>query len=221
MKTVIEGGQAFSYIQVDLEPGESITAESDAMTSMAADLDMTAKLSGGFFRGLARKFLGGETLFINAFSNNTQQKKSLTLVQPTPGEILCRELNGDRFYLQPGAYLASTEGVTLGLKWAGIISWIAREGLFRMEVSGNGKVWYGAYGALLEKEIDGEYIVDTSHLVAYEEGVELKLQLASGLFSSFFGGEGLVTRVVGKGKITVQSRSLSGLAGWLNPKFWG
>lgn len=87
-------------------------------------------------------------------------------------------------------------------------------------MSGDGQVWYGAYGALIEKSIDGEYIVDTSHLVAYEEGIQLKLQLASGIFSSFFGGEGLVTRVTGKGKIIVQTRSLSGLAGWINPKFW-
>ncbi|MEJ2065071.1 MAG: TIGR00266 family protein [Reinekea sp.] len=105
------------------------------------------------------------------------------------------------------------------MRWAGFVSFIAREGLFKLQVTGSGKVWYGAYGALLEKEIDGEYIVDTSHLVAYEPGVKLKLQLAGGIFSSFFGGEGLVTRVTGKGKIIVQTRSISGLAGWLNPKF--
>lgn len=221
MKTILAGGTAFSYLQVTLEPGESITAESDAMSSMDADVDMTTQLSGGLFRGLARKYLGGETLFINRFSNPAEQPRQLTLVQPTPGEIRCRELNGEPFYLQPGAYLASTEEIKLGLSWAGFVSWIAGEGLFRMEVSGNGKVWYGAYGALLEKEVDGEYIVDSSHLVAYEEGIALKLQLAGGLFSSFFGGEGLVTRVTGKGKIIIQTRSLTGLAGWLNPKFWG
>ena len=82
-------------------------------------------------------------------------------------------------------FLAATEGVKLGLKWAGFVSWIAREGLFRLIVSGTGKVWYGAYGKLLEKDIDGEYIVDTSHLVAYDPSVTLKLQLAGGLFSSF------------------------------------
>jgi uncharacterized protein (AIM24 family) len=79
-------------------------------------------------------------------------------------------------------------------------------------------VWYGAYGSLIDKEIDGEYIVDTSHLVGYTPGIGLKLQLAGGIFSSLFGGEGLVTRVVGKGRIVIQTRSLSGLASWINPK---
>ncbi len=220
MKTEIKGSKAFSYIDVELEPEEVLTTESDAMSSMSADLDLTAQLNGGFVKGILRKFLGGETLFISQFSNNTNGNRQLTIVQPTPGEIRSVELSGDMLYLQPGAFLACTDGVKMGLNWAGFTSLIAREGLFRMVVSGEGTVWYGAYGALVEKEIDGEYIVDSSHLVAYEPSIKLKLQLAGGIFSSFFGGEGLVTRVEGKGKIVIQTRSISGLTSWLNPKFW-
>jgi len=221
MQARIEGAPAFAHLHVELAPGEAIIAEADAMSSMAADLDLTTRLNGGVIGALLRKFLGGETAFINELKNNTGEPKPLTLVQPTPGAIVARELRGDTLYLQPGAFLAMTDGVQLKLKWAGVVSWIAREGLFRIAVSGNGTVWYGAYGALLEREIDGEYIVDTAHLVAYEEGISLRLQLAGGIFSSIFGGEGLVTRVSGRGKIVLQTRSLPGLAGWLNPKFWG
>jgi uncharacterized protein (TIGR00266 family) len=220
MKTEIKGSQAFSYIEVELEPNETIISESDAMSSMDAELDLTAHLNGGFFKGLLRKYLGGESLFINHFTNNTNKPRRMTLVQGTPGEIQQRTINNDEFYLQPSAFVACTPGVKMTLEWAGFVSLIAREGLFRLKVSGSGDLFYGAYGALLEREIDGEYIVDTSHLVAYEPGIKLKLQLAGGIFSSFFGGEGLVTRVEGKGKIIIQSRSISGLAGWMNPKFW-
>ena len=220
MKATIEGSQAFSYIEVDLEPGESIMTETDAMSSMNSELDLTAKLNGGFFGALVRKFFGRETLFISRFFNNTDSAKRLTVVQPTPGQIKEVALSGNSLYLQPGAFLACTEGVRIDVRWAGWVSFIAREGLFRLEASGEGRLWYGAYGALLEKEIDGEYIVDTAHLVAYDPQISLKLQLAGGIFSSFFGGEGLVTRVEGKGKIIVQTRSLSGLGSWLNPKFY-
>lgn len=218
MQTKIEGGPSFSHIHVDLSPGESIIAESDAMTSMAADLDMNAKLNGGLFAGLAKKFLGRESLFINEFTNNTNSVKRLTLVQGTPGEIREAKLNGSSICLQPGAYVCSTPGVKLGIKYAGLSSFIGREGLFKLMASGLGTVWYGAYGGLLEKEIDGSYIVDTSHLVAYPPDIKLKTQLAGGLFSSFFSGEGLVTRLEGKGKVVIQTRSISGLAGWLNPR---
>ena len=164
------------------------------------------------------KFLGGESLFINEFTNATSDVKGLTLVQGVPGQVNQMELKGGAICLQPGAYVWSTPGLKLGLKYAGLGSFIGREGLFKLMVSGTGTLWYGAYGGLLEKEIDGQYIVDTSHLVAYEPEMKLKVQLAGGVFSSLFGGEGLVTRVEGKGKIVIQTRSLSGLAGWLNPK---
>ena len=220
MKSEIKGSQAFGYLDVELAPGETLITESDAMSSMDASLDLTARLNGGFVKGLLRKYLGGESLFINHFTNNTSAPKRMTIVQGTPGEILHRKMASEVYYLQPGAFLACSTGVTIGLKFAGFVSWIAREGLFRLKISGSGDLFYGAYGALLEREIDGEYIVDSSHLVAYEPGIKLKLQLAGGIFSSFFGGEGLVTRVQGKGKIIIQSRSITGLAGWLNPKFW-
>jgi len=133
--------------------------------------------------------------------------------------MLCRELAAQEiYYLQPGAFVACEPSVEIGLRWAGLVSFIAREGLFKLSITGPGRVWYGAYGALLERQIDGEFIVDTSHLVAYEPGIQLRLQLAGGLFSSLFGGEGLVTRVLGRGKVVIQTRSLSGLSGWLNSK---
>lgn len=222
MEARIEGRPSFAYLQLTLQPGEAIIAEPDAMASMAAELDLRTRFNGGFWRGLLRRYLGGESLFINRFSNPGDRPRALTLVQPTPGDLLCRTLApGETYYLQPGAFLAADDTVTLGLKWAGLVSFIAREGLFKLALTGPGRVWYGAYGALLERELDGELIVDTSHLVAYEPGVRLRLQLAGGLFSSIFGGEGLVTRLEGRGKIVVQTRSLSGLAQWINPKLWG
>ena len=219
MQSEIKGGPAFSYVHVHLDSGEVVIAEPNAMSSMDADIDLTAAFNGGFFRALMKKLFGGEALFVSRFQNNNQKTRRLTLVQPIPGEIRCVELKDSELHLQPGTFLASTPDVKLGLRWAGFVSFIAREGLFKLTVKGTGKVWYGSYGALIEKEVDGEYIVDTSHLVAYEPGIKLKLQLAGGLFSSFFGGEGLVTRVCGKGRIIVQSRSICGLTAWLNPKF--
>lgn len=218
MQTRIEGAPSFAHIHVTLEPGETIIAESDAMSTMSADLDMTAKFNGGFFSGLVKKFLGNESLFINHFTNTTNRPLHLTLTPNTPGDMRAVELEaGESLCLQPGAYIASTPGVKLGVKWAGFASMIGQEGLFKLMVSGPGTVWYGAYGALIDREIDGEFIVDTGHLVAYPPGIRLKVQLAGGIFSSFFGGEGLVTCVEGKGKIILQTRSMGGLVKWLNP----
>ncbi len=220
MQATIEGGPAFAFINVDLNPGETVVAESDAMSSMAADLDMDAKFNGGFFSGILKKFFGGESLFVNHFTNKTSDVRRVTLVLATPGNIREAQLGGGTICLQPGAYVASTPELKLKARWAGLKSWFSGEGLFKLTVSGTGTLWYGAYGELLEKQVDGEYIVDTAHLVAYEPHMKLKIQLAGGLFSSLFSGEGFVTRIEGQGKITIQTRSLSGLAGWLNPRLF-
>lgn len=217
MKIKTEGKPVFAYVVVDLEPGETMVAESDAMSSMSANLDMTAKFNGGLFVGLLKKYLGGESLFVNHFTNNTSAPLQLHLTQPTPGDIEVKDLDGTSSYcIQNGSYIASTSGVKLGVKWAGLGSLIGGEGLFKLVVSGTGKVVFGAYGGLLQKEINGEYIVDTGHLVAYEPTMKLKPQLAGGIFSSLFGGEGFVTRVEGKGTIWIQTRNISGLASWIN-----
>lgn len=218
MQAEIKGKPSFGYVDIDLEPGESVVAESDAMSSMSAELGMQAKFNGGLFSGLGKKYLGRESLFVNEFSNGTKETQRVTLVQGTPGDICSLELNNDIFYLQPGAYIASTPEVELDIGWAGLASFVGREGLFRLKVKGTGTVWFGAYGGILERDLQGECIVDTSHLVGYNPGIKLSMQLAGGIFSSFFGGEGLVTRLQGQGKYYIQTRSIAGLASWLNPK---
>ncbi len=217
MKSQINGEPSFAHIHVDLDPGESIIAESDAMASMAVEIDIQTKLNGNLFSALLKKFLGDESFFINEYKNISNSPKRITLTQATPGNIKEMELHNSSICLQPGAYIASSPGLHLGIRYAGIASFIAREGLFKLEVSGTGKLFYGAYGGIIEKEVVGEYIVDSGYLVAYEPHLKLSLRLAGGIISSILSGEGIVTKVTGNGKIQLQSRSLEGLASWINP----
>jgi uncharacterized protein (TIGR00266 family) len=217
MQSEIRYRPSFAALFIKLQPGESIIAEADAMASMSLALVMTTFFLGGFFRALLRRIFGGESLFANRFSCPAEAAEAeLVLTQSFPGDILAIPLNGNAWYLQPGAFLAATEGVTIGVGWAGLRSWFNGEGLFRLKVAGQGTVWIGAYGGIFDKEVAGEYVVDTGHLIAYEPTLQLKLALAGGIFSSFFGGEGFVSRMKGQGKIYLQTRSLDGLAAWTN-----
>ena len=216
MKWSIEGAPAFAHIQMELDPGESVITESGAMASMSSELDMQANMNGNFFSALAKKFLGGESFFISTFSNKTSLPKQITITQGTPGDIRAVQLNGGSVCLQPGAYIACTDGIKLKTRFAGFGSLIAREGLFRLEAEGTGTLWYGAYGGMIEKEVKGSYIVDTAHLVSYDRHLKLKTQLSGDLISSLTSGEGFVTRIEGNGKIVIQTRSIHGLSGWIN-----
>lgn len=220
MQTKISYGPAFSTIFVNLNPGDSIVAEADAMASMSSNVEMDTRLAGSFFTAAKKKFFGGESLFINEFFARGGSGGEVVFTQNTPGDIACVEMTGNSLCLQPGAFIAYTGDIELGTRWAGFKSMIAREGLFKLVVAGNGKLWFGAYGGIVEKQVKGEYIVDTSHLVAYEPQLTLNLQMAGGIFSSLFSGEGLVTRIEGNGKIYLQTRSIPGLVSWINPRLW-
>jgi uncharacterized protein (TIGR00266 family) len=213
---------SFSTLFVTLEPGQSITAEAGAMTSMDGKLSMKTEFSGGFFSGLIKKFFGGESLFVNHFINETQEPLEVVFSQPIIGDLVAVELDrGQELNFQPGAYLASTDNVKLGVGWAGFASWFAGEGLFKLKVTGPGLVFFGAYGGITEKEITKEMIVDNGHLVAYEPGIKMSISMAGGIIGSITSGEGFVNRVKGSGKIYLQSRSIDGIAKFLSPKFRG
>ena len=43
------------------------------------------------------------------------------------------------------------------------------ESLFLIKCSGQGDLWFNTFGALFEIEVDGEYLIDTGHIVAFTE----------------------------------------------------
>ena len=214
MEATTRNRPSFANVLVKLEPGDKIIAEADAMASMSASVEMQTRWSGGFFGAVLKRAFGGESLFVNEFSS--KESAELVLTQGMPGDIECIDLKGTTLFLQPGAFLACEPGVSLGLNWAGWASFIGGEGLFRLKVSGNGRVWFSAYGGIFTREITDEYIVDTGHLVGYEPTINIRVGMAGGIFSSFFSGEGLVTKVRGPGRIYMQSRNFSGLTAWMN-----
>jgi uncharacterized protein (TIGR00266 family) len=209
---------AFATAFITLNPGESITAESGAMASMDSLLSVITSFSGGLIPALLRKFLGGESLFVNTFKNTSQRSQELVLTQSTTGDMTVLELQGKSLCLQPGAYVGHSGNVNLGVHWAGFASFIAGEGLFKLVVSGQGIVFIGSYGGITKRRVNGDYIVDSGHLVAYEPQLKMNIKLAGGLIGSVTSGEGLVNRITGNGEIYLQSRSVGGLVRFLKPK---
>jgi uncharacterized protein (TIGR00266 family) len=214
---------AFAAIFITLDPGERIIAEAGAMASMDAGLTMTTQFSGGLIPALLRAGFGGETLFTNTFINRTDGPLNLVLTQSIIGDMEVIQLDGQQqaaLCLQPGAYIASTARIKLGVKWAGFNSWLAGEGLFKLQVESNGKglVFFGAYGGLTKRQISQDFIVDSGHLVAYEPQIKLNVRFAKGIIGSLTSGEGLVNHLKGTGVIYLQSRSVDGLVRFLRPK---
>lgn len=220
MKIEEFGSSSFRMLKVSLENNETIVTEPGSMASQEIGLIPSTKFNGGFLKGLILKFFGGESLFVNHYSNTSAQTKHLYITQSTPGDIQELTLNGNEIFLETGSFIARTGNVETKVKWAGFANWIAGEGLFKLSFSGHGKVWYGCYGSVIEKEIVGDFIVDSGHLLSWPPTVKRKLKLSGGLISSFLSKEGFVLQLSGHGKVQLQTRSVKGLAQWLNARFW-
>ena len=220
METHIQHGPGAATAYVTLEPGECLTSESGAMIAMnGVDISTTThkRNSGSIFGGLKR-MVGGESFFLNHYTAYDQGGE-VWLATNLAGDMAEIEVDpGTKIVVQSGSYVASNQGVEVGLDWQGFKSLFAKEGLFWINLTGQGKAIINSFGAIYSIDCDGEYIVDTGHIVAFEETLSFNLSKAGkSWLSSILGGEGLVCKFSGTGKIWVQSHHPSNFGQALGP----
>lgn len=216
MQTKIENRPVFTTLTVSLSAGETFRAEAGAMVSMSPTVKLESKTQGRGLGGMLKAAVGGEGLFASLFTAEGGAGE-VVLAPPTPGDVIEFPVSGKTLFAQGGAYLAGSDGLELGTKGS-LKSMFAGEGLFLQTISGSGTVFLSCYGSIIEKTLTGgeSYIVDTGHLVAFEEGVDYRIRKAAkGLFSTIASGEGLVAEFSGNGKVWIQSRNLTGFASLL------
>jgi uncharacterized protein (TIGR00266 family) len=197
--------------KVTLEQNETVTAEGGAMVAMSQNIGIETttyqkKGAGGIMSGVKRLF-ASESLFFNHFTaKNTGDE--IYLGTSLPGDMELLKLSGKKIYVEGGSYVASSAGVTMNTAWQGAKNFISGESLFWIELSGEGDAIINAFGVIYPIDIDGEYIVDTGHIVAYEEGMNFEITKAgTSWIASFLGGEGFVCKFRGKGRVWCQSHS--------------
>lgn len=218
MQTDILYRPSYSLAIVKLDAGESIQAESGAMVSMSADLQMETKAKGGFLQSLGRAMLGGESFFMNKFTASPRGGE-ITLAPALPGDVAQVDLAGQEIFLQSGAYLASSESLTVNTAWGGAKTFFSREGLILLKVSGSGKLLFSSFGAIHSVTLSAgeKSVVDTGHLVSFESTLNYQVKKVAGWKSTIFSGEGLVVELTGPGTYTLQSRSQDAFLSWLIP----
>lgn len=219
MKVDIRYGPAYALAMVTLDPQESIQVESGAMVGMSPDLEMKTEASGGFLKSLSRSMFGGESFFLNTYRAD-KAGESIALAPPLPGDISVIELKGETLLVQSGSYLAASRGVQVDTKWKGAKTFFGGEGLIMLRVSGHGTLIVSSYGAIhpMELAADQSYVVDSGHLVTFDENIDYKVKKVAGWKSTLFSGEGLVVELSGPGKLSLQSRSQDSFLSWLIPK---
>ena len=210
---------AFALAVVTLDKKESIQVEAGAMVAMSPSLEMRTEAKGGFMKSLSRAAFGGESFFLNTYTAK-KEGDTIALAPPLPGDIRVVEMTGETLMVQSGSYLASSAGIDVETQWSGAKTFFSGEGLIMLRLSGHGTLIVSSYGAIHPMELAAgqSYVVDTGHLVTFEEGMHLRVKKVAGWKSTLFSGEGIVAELTGPGKLTLQSRSQDSFLSWLIPK---
>jgi uncharacterized protein (TIGR00266 family) len=219
MNVDVRYGPAYALAMVNLDQKETIQVESGAMVGMSPSLKMETEAKGGFLKSLGRSMFGGESFFLNTYTASSHGDM-VALAPPLPGDIAVIEMHGETLMVQSGSYLASSEGITVDTKWSGAKTFFGSEGLIMLRISGVGTLIVSSYGAIHHMDLDAgeEYVVDTGHLVTFEEHLRFDVKKVAGWKSTLFSGEGLVIELEGPGKLTMQSRSQDSFLSWLIPQ---
>lgn len=221
MKHDIQYRPSYALGIISLEAGEKIQAEAGAMVSMSDTIKMDSSVRGGIMSGLKRSLLGGESFFINTFT--AEQPGEVTIAPALPGDIVALELQNQTLLVQSGSFLAATPDVSIDTKWGGTKTFFSREGLFLLKCAGVGTLFLSSYGAihLVDLEPGQRHVVDTGHMVAFDETVKYEVGRAGGWKTTIVGGEGLVCKLTGPGRFYLQTRNPDSLISWLAPKLPG
>jgi uncharacterized protein (TIGR00266 family) len=210
----IEHGPAYATLIVKLNTGESLRAEAGAMLSMTSNINLEAKSAGKGFLGSIKAAVSGESFFASLFTAQNGEGEVI-LAPSSSGDIIKMELNGNTIFAEGGAYLAGSPDLEISTKGS-FKALIAGEGLFLQKISGRGTLFLSSYGSIIERTVTpgNNLIIDTGHLVAFEETLSYSIKKVSkGLFSTLASGEGLVSEFTGSGKVWIQTRNLKACVG--------
>ena len=120
-------GAEMQFVEIELDPGESVVAEAGAMMYKDSSVEMdtifgdgSAKSQQGGFMdkliGVGKRVLTGESLFMTVFTHKGYNKAKAAFGAPYPGNIIPVNLAemGGTIICQKDSFLCAAKGVSVG-----------------------------------------------------------------------------------------------------------
>ncbi|GET20506.1 MULTISPECIES: TIGR00266 family protein [Prolixibacter] len=227
----IVGGD-LQFVEVELDPGETVIAEAGAMMYMEDSVSFETRMGDGSeanqsilgkLLSAGGRLLTGESLFLTHFTHRGLGKGHVAFAAPYPGTILPIDLpnHGGSILAQKDAFLCAAYGTKVGVALNRKLGagFFGGEGFILQRFDGDGKVFVHAGGTVVERQLNNETLrVDTGCIVAFEPSIDFSIESAGGLRSMIFGGEGIFLATLrGTGKVWLQSMPVSKLIKALAP----
>lgn len=218
MRYEVKYDPSYAMLVVDLEAGEKLTGEAGAMTYMSPNIEVkTRRRERSILGTIGISLLGRQSLFVNDYIA-TGGAGQIGLAAAPVGDIEIMKIEPGRgFIIQKSAYIASTGGVDLDIKWEGFTKGLFGQGLFMIRVSGEGDLFINVFGAIDKHELGRgeELIVDNFHLVAFSDSCDYEVQRIGGWKETILSGEGFITSIRGPGEVYIQTKNLREFVDWL------
>lgn len=213
-------GSVMPVLELTLQSGDRVFAQPGAMAWMDGNVEMETSMGGGLFGGLKRSLMG-ESMFL-AWYQPRVDGATIAFSHSFPGYIVPVDVSKEAVVCQKRAFLCAQEGVSLELAFqrrlgAGIFG---GEGFVMQKLGGQGMAFLEIDGECVTKDLaPGEVLkVDTGSVAAYEQSVQMDIEMVKGFKNILFGGEGLfLTTLRGPGRVWLQTMPLQNLARDLIP----
>ena len=158
-------GDDMQFVEIELDPRETVLAEAGAMMYLEAGVDMatifgdgTEQAGGGIMgklMGAGKRVITGESLFMTQFTNNSNDRKKVAFAAGYPGKILPVDLTeyGGKLIAQKDSYLCSAMGISIGIAFQKRIGvgFFGGEGFIMQKLEGDGLAFLHAGGTIIEK----------------------------------------------------------------------
>ncbi len=212
-------GDNLQVARVKLKPGQEIYSEAGKMLYKTSNVQWESRMTGD---GLGAKLLGavkrklmGESLFWTYF--RADGPGEVGFAGSYPGRIRPFDLAaGQSVIVQRDSFLCAQHSVQVNIEFVKRIGagFFAGEGFILQRLTGPGTALIHGGGDFVEFELKpGETLqVDTGCVVGFDASVTYDVQLAGGIKTMIFGGEGLfLATLTGPGRVIVQSMTLEKL----------
>ena len=218
-------GDNLQVIRIRLQPGQELFAEAGKMLYKQPQVSWETRMTGDTLAdklwGAVKRKLMGESLFLTYF--RTQIPGEVGFAGSYPGRIQAFDLKaGQSVFVQRDSFVVAQSTAQLNIAMVKRLGagFFGGEGFILEKLTGPGTVFIHGGGDFLEFTLAaGESLqIDTGSIVAFDEGVEYDIQLAGGIKTALFGGEGLfLATLTGPGRVIVQSMTLQKMRRELAP----
>ncbi|MFW2178398.1 MULTISPECIES: TIGR00266 family protein [unclassified Moraxella] len=215
------------FLHCNLQRGDAIYCEANAMVMMESNLELKGQMRGGIMQSLMRRFANDESLFQQQIEA-THGEGDCLLAPTLDGDMQILDVGAVQYTLSDGAFVAAHTTVDIRAniqRNLGGAVFGDTGGFMVMQTQGQGQVVVSGFGSLFEIDVTPEkdVVIDNGHVVCWDSRLQYSLSMATSQKKGFLGniinsvtsGEGMVLKFSGHGKVVICSRNRDTYQGWV------